>query len=59
MKRPQIKILENRQNIQHFSSIPAELESLVSEKTQGILQAGKQEEVQEISQAQDFEILKT
>lgn len=49
------------QNMQHFYSkcaIPAEVESLVSEKTQCILQAGKQEQVQEVSQAQNFEILK-
>lgn len=43
-----------RQNIQHLSckcAIPGELESLVGEKTQCILQARKEEEVQEISQA--------
>lgn len=30
----------------------------MSKKTQRIFQSGKQEEVQEVSQAQDFEILK-
>lgn len=39
-------------------AIPAEVESLVSEKTQCVLQARKQEEVQEVGQAQNFEIPK-